>query len=36
VNLNKNLDLEEQNVSPNEVEREEELLGILTLDPGTA
>jgi len=36
VNLNKNLDLEEQNVSPNEVEHEEELLGILTLDPGTA
>jgi hypothetical protein len=29
VNLNKNLDLEDQNVSPKEVEREE-LLGILT------
>jgi hypothetical protein len=29
VNLNKNLDLEDQNVSPKEVEHEE-LLGILT------
>jgi len=36
VNLNKDLDLEDQNVSPKEVEREEELLGILTVDPGTA
>jgi len=36
VNLNKDLGLEDHNVSPKKVEREEELLGILTLDPGTA